>query len=463
MRDFLRGVPLFAELSDADLDGLAESVGRARLQAGDQLFAEGDAGDQAFVVVEGQLAIVKQSGQREVLLAVSGVGEVVGEMALLDDAPRNATARAQTDVELLVVGRDQLDELLSSSAEAAKAMFHMVLKRWRSTEAMLRQSERMAQLGTLTAGVAHELNNPAAAVKRSADQLQYAVAQYRTAHAQLNDQGLGPDQQADIEQQVQRIAEVVESAAPLDPLTRSDREADVERWLEEREIAEPWEHTPALVNLEYDRRALDQLADRFEPSQVHAVLHLLTATHALHGLMSEVGAGAGRISEVVSALRSYAFLDQAPVQRVDVREGIEDALTMLRSRLGEGIEVRRVYGDPLPEIEAYGSELNQVWTNLLDNAIDALSGSGVITVRAHPDGDLVVVEVADDGPGIPPEIQARVFDAFFTTKPVGAGTGLGLDISYNIVVHKHCGNLTFVSEPGSTCFRVELPLVCLHG
>ena len=194
-----------------------------------------------------------------------------------------------------------------------------------------------------------------------------------------------------------------------------------------------------------------------DPAQAAAAARRVAATYAMHLLIAEIGQGAGRISDIVKALKSYAYLDQAPVQDVDLHEGIDNTLLILRSKL-KGIDVRREYASDLPKIEAHGSELNQVWTNLIDNAADALDGRGTITLRTRTEGEWAVVDVEDDGPGIPPEIQSRVFDAFFTTKPPGKGTGMGLDITYNIVVYKHRGDIRLESEPGMTRFSVWLPL-----
>jgi signal transduction histidine kinase len=244
----------------------------------------------------------------------------------------------------------------------------------------------------------------------------------------------------------------------LDVLARADRESALETWLEKHGVQEPWEQAPLLVSLEYDPQALDGLAGTFTAEQLPAVLDSLTATYSVHSLLAEIGQAAGRISEIVKALKTYSYLDQAPVQAVDVQEGLEDTLLILRSKLKEGISVRREYEPGLPKIQGYGSELNQVWTNLIDNAADAVNGQGEIVLRTRREGDFVVVEVQDTGPGISPEIQDRIFDPFFTTKPVGKGTGLGLDISYNIVVNKHRGDIKVHSEPGKTVFEVRLPL-----
>lgn len=451
----LRLVPLFADLPEDDLVRLCEGVERVALGPGELLFAEGDEGDRAYVVHEGELEIVKITGTREVLLAVRGAGDVIGEMALLDAAPRMASVRARHATELLAIPKEQMDGLLSGSATAARSLFGVLLARWRETEVRLRQSERMAQLGTLTAGLAHELNNPAAAVKRGADQLRDTVVAYASAIGELQASGLDPGDE--------RLAVLLDTAAgdhiTLSALERSDLEDEVEDALVDLGVDQPWVLTAGLVDGGMTPDDVHGIAAHFGAELAPTILRACDAAHATHALLDEVEEGAGRLSDIVGALKSYSYLDEAPVQEVDVAKGLEDTLLILKSELGD-IEVIREYAEDLPSIEAFGSELNQVWTNLIDNAADAINeGVGsTITLRTIPAGGSVVVEVEDDGPGIPPEVQSRVFDAFFTTKPPGSGTGLGLDISYGIIVHKHRGEISVQSEPGRTVFRVELPI-----
>ena len=458
MFDFLRKIPLFADLPDEDLKHLCRLVEEVRISAGEELFAEGSPGDRAYVIRSGELEILKRSGGREVLLAVRKGGEVIGEMALQEESPRTATVRARTDGVLLAIDKEQLDRLLSNSVSAARAMFYTSLRRLRETEAMLRQSEKMAQLGTLTAGVAHELNNSAAAVKRGADQLLDAVSEYLKAQSQLGVCAFSGTQQNTLKDLTRHAKDQAGRPPELDTLARSDREHDLEDWLEERGVTDGWELTPALVDLDYDTEKLAGLAERFAAENLPAVISWLNATYTVHILLTEIGQGAGRISEIVKALKSYSYLDQAPVQTIDVHEGLDNTLMILRNKLRNGISVRREYAPDLPKIQAYGSELNQVWTNFIDNAADALEEQGQITIRTRPEREGVMVEIEDNGPGIPPEVQPRIFDSFFTTKPPGQGTGLGLDISYNIVANKHRGDIKVLSEPGSTRFQVWLPV-----
>jgi predicted CoA-binding protein/signal transduction histidine kinase len=328
----------------------------------------------------------------------------------------------------------------------------------------------MAQLGTLTAGVAHELNNPAAAVRRGAAHLQEAIRHFGQAHSQVSREAWDQTQQETLQRLEQQAQEGAVRPPEMDALARSDLEFELESWLDERGVPEAWNLAPMLVNLNYDTSGLTALVEHFSPDQLSAIVHWLESTYTVHSLMAEIGQGAGRISEIVKALKSYAYLDQAPVQAVDIHEGIDNTLIILRHKLkesknGQSISVRREYAPDLPKIQAYGSELNQVWTNLIDNAADALADaassgteSPVITIRTRHESDWVIVEIEDNGPGIPKAIQSKVFDPFFTTKPPGKGNGLGLNITYNIVVQKHRGDIKVFSQPGKSCFEIKLPI-----
>jgi signal transduction histidine kinase len=456
--DFLKKVPLFAELPDEDLEQICGLVQNVALEPGEQLFAEGDAGDHAYIVKEGQLEIIKNSSGREVLLNVLESGEIIGEMSLLVDHPRNASVRARTPSRLLAITPDQLEHLFNASPTAARIMLRTVADRLRATDNMLRQSEKMAQLGTLSAGMAHELNNPAAAAQRGAAQLKAAIGEMQRAQLAFVDLGL-------IETQLDRLRTLYEVAeasasnpADLDTLARSDRETEIERWLAGRSIDEAWQLAPSLLNMGFDPARLDELSGEFPKRQLPAVLAWLHAIYTAYSLMEEIAQGAGRISEIVKALKLYVYLDQAPMQTVNLHAGLDNTLVLLRSRLKGGINVRREYAGDVPLIEAYGSELNQVWTNIIDNAAAAMEGHGALILRTRQEDGGVVVEIEDNGPGIPEEHLGKIFDPFFTTKPPGQGTGLGLNITYNIVVNRHRGEINVRSQPGKTVFEIWLPV-----
>jgi signal transduction histidine kinase/predicted CoA-binding protein len=466
---FLRKVPLFADLPEADLERLCRMIEEVQLPEGETLFREGEAGDRAYVIEEGEIEIVKASAGREVLLAVREPGDVIGEAALLEEAPRMAAARARTQSKLLSIDKAVLDELVKTSGTAARTMFFTVLARWRATGTMLRHSEKMAQLGTLTAGVAHELNNPAAAVKRGVAQLDEALDTLSKAQRSLGALALSAAEQAALDPFGAEARERGRQPVTMDALALSDLEQELEGWLEGRGVAEPWSIAPVLANMGADTARLEALAAALGGAQdrLSAAAAWLASTYNVANLLAEIGQGAGRISEIVKALKSYSYLDQAPVQQVDIHEGLDNTLLILRGKLKAGIEVKREYAKDVPKIEAWGSELNQVWTNIIDNAADALTEKGPeggkdakkeILIRTRCEGPFVVVEIHDNGPGIPAEIVGKVFDPFFTTKPPGKGTGMGLDISYKIIVDKHRGDIRVYSRPGDTTFEVKLPI-----
>jgi signal transduction histidine kinase len=325
-------------------------------------------------------------------------------------------------------------------------------------EVMLRQSEKLATLGKLSAGMAHEMNNPAAAARRGAAQLLTSISHLQQSHLRLGELSLTESQLGLLLSLDERARERATKPADMDSLARSDRESELEAWLSRHGIEDAWEVAPALTDLGYEPGALQNLVASFTPVQFPAVIGWLDDTYTIYSLLDEIGQGAGRISELVQALKGYTYLDQAPVQMVDVHEGLDSTLVILRSKLKPGITVKRDYAAGMPRIQAFGSELNQVWTNLIDNAIDAMNGEGTIVLRTRYDDSWATVEVEDNGPGIPEEVLPHLFDPFFTTKPPGGGMGLGLNISHNIVVQKHRGRIDVTSEPGRTLFEVRLPI-----
>lgn len=456
MFDFFKRIPLFEGLDQTDLERLCTLISDVHVPAGEMLFTEGSLGDQAYVIKEGQVEILKSVAGREVLLAVRGPGEVIGEMSMLEAVPRNASGRARTDTILVAISHAQLDKLLNESPSAARTMLHTVITRLKSTELVLQQSEKMAQLGVLTAGIAHEINNPVAAVQRGAGQLKKAVEQYSNAQSQLEQLNMTAEQLSLLHPYLHSENHISQRLSDWDAIARSDRISELGDWLEEHHIDDGWDLAPALLDMGFRTLDLDRLLEAFDESQFPCIVFWLAARSNLFNIVDEIHLGATRVSEIVSALKSYVYLDQGPVQKIDLHEGLENTLIILRSKIGDGIRLRREYSVDVPEISAFGSELNQVWTNIIANAVEAMQGQGEIILRTQYENDWVVVEIVDNGPGIQADLLPNIFNPFFTTKPVGVGTGLGLSISYNII-QKHGGEMRVFSQPGETCFQVLLP------
>jgi len=325
-------------------------------------------------------------------------------------------------------------------------------------ELLLRQSEKLATLGTLAAGIAHELNNPAAAIGRAAEHLRESTARLEEAGQRLRTLTLTAPAQEALLTLRRQARELAMTPNDLDTLGRSDRETAVEEWLDDHGIEDPGRLAGPLAEQGLDPAALSRLATVLEGEALPAGLAWAASLFPVYAVLNEISQGSTRISEIVGALKSYTYLGQAPVQTVDLHEGLDNTLVILRGKLKAGIRVHRDYDPALPKVAAHGSELNQVWTNLLDNAADAMDGKGEITIRTRRRDDWAVVEIEDSGPGIPKEITPRIFDPFFTTKAPGKGTGLGLSTSHAIVTKQHQGEIRVESRPGMTRFTVKLPI-----
>ncbi len=429
----LRDTPLFGGLDTDQLHRLTEMGEILDLAAGDVLIREGDQADALYVVLSGEMDVTKRADRSEIPVARVGPGALQGEIAALEGGRRLASVTAIGAAEVLRIPVSAVRELLGAGPDVALAVIRTAVTRLRGMESMFREREKLAGLGTLAAGLAHELNNPAAAAMRAIDGLAEAVAQAESSPHPTPPPRPTPG-----------------AAPPTSTLDRADRIDEIAR------LTGGDESASALVDAGWT------------PSDVAAlpaeVLPWLAADASVHLLLDELRMAVGRISEIVGAVKGYAYLDQAPVQRIDVRAGLEQTLVILRHRLREGIEVVREFADELPEIDAYGSELNQVWTNLVDNAIDAMEGRGTLRLRAErdPEGDGVRVTICDSGPGIPDDIRERLFEPFYTTKPPGKGTGLGLHISHNVIA-RHGGRIDVTSSPDGACFEVSLPAKVPEG
>jgi signal transduction histidine kinase len=456
--DILRRSSFFSGLSDEDLGWLASQARPVTLQPGDLLMEQGTEGDCAYVILDGELEVKRRIGDHEITLAVREGGEVIGEMSLLDRAPRIASVRAVRESRLMRISRENFNHLLSTNPAAVLAVLHTVTARLRQNEALLHQREKMAALGTFSAGIAHELNNPAAAAQRNAAQLHDALARWQSMTLALGAFSLQP-KQIEVLNALHEVTLLhVDTPVPLDPLTRNEHECDLQVWLEDRDVQDAWEIAPSLVTFGWEVDALEKLSGVFTAEQLAVIAQWLGAGCTVYSLLIGVRQSAERVSQIVKAVKTYSYLDQAPIQEIDVHEGLENTLIILNHRLKPGVRVLRQYAQNLPRIEAYASDLNQVWTNIIDNAIDAMHGKGELTLRTYAAKEnCVIVEICDTGSGIPKEIVHRIFEPFFTTKPPGSGTGLGLNIAYSTVVLKHNGKIQVDSHPGATCFQVSLP------
>lgn len=445
LSEFLQSVPYFSELDPETVDRICQVSPEHRLKPGDVLVEQGSPGEAMYVVIEGGFEVVRvESGERTVLGHVDP-GEVVGEMAMLEDAEHGATATASAPSRVIEIGRGTFDDLMARPGTAL-AMLHTVTARLRASEAAIREHARLAALGTLAAGLMHEVNNPTSAARNAVRKVAGLLETRRRLEAELAAEGIAaPDPST-----------APTGSGPPGPLERADTIDAVESWMDAHGAPDESDLVAALVDAGWDVAALEQLADGVDPGAAGTLARWVGIDAALVALIDEAGLSLRRISELVDSMRTYSRVGNAGVERFDVHRGLRDTQVILRHVL-EGIEIEERFDDDVPEIEAYGAELNQVWTNLLSNAADAMDGDGriVLTTRAEPDA--VVVEVTDDGPGIPPDVRPRIFDAFFTTKDVGHGTGLGLHITRE-VVRRHGGEIAVDSQPGETTFTVRLPV-----
>ena len=451
----LRKSPLFEGLSDSELQQLMEDAKPVSLRAGEYLMKQGDPGDAAFVVVNGEFEINKQSGQSVIKIDVRNPGDVLGEMALLSSSPRSASVVAITDCEVLRISPEAFENLLSTSSTAALAVLHWVMNRLSQNDALLHQQERMAALGTLSAGLAHELNNPAAAAQRSAAELSKTLLKWQRLTHEIESVALKENQTEWLNEFMKDATHRFESPVNLDALEKIDRVDQLQSWLEANGVESAWEIAPAMVNFGWDVESLESLRTS---SFFNLSVQWLGTSCLMMELLAEVQHATERVSGIVRAMKSYSYLDQAPLLEVDVHDGLENTLVIMQHKLKKGVTVKREYAPDLPRIEAYASELNQVWTNIIDNAVDAMNGSGEIILRTRAEDNRVVVEIIDNGPGIPENIQPRIYEPFFTTKPPGSGTGLGLHISHDIIANRHRGQLLVRSKPGETVFKALLPI-----
>ena len=451
----IRQTPLFAGLKDDQLDCIrcGELI---EVQPGTMLVEANAPAEFFFLNLEGEIRISRRYDNQEVLLAVNKPGMFMGEIPLLLNAPWHATVRVSKPSRLFRLNQENFWRMLSTCHSVARELFRTAASRLRNLEGYSHQRQKLVSLGTMAAGLAHELNNPAAAARRAAAQLQQTVSSVQSLICQLGKVLEGDDWEHLLEAE-QDATRRLNEAPPLDSLARSDREEALAQWLSEHAIPEGWRLASTFVSAGLDSDWLASVTKKLSAESHVAALNWLESRLTLHSLLKLVEQSTGRVADLVKAIKSYTHMDESPMQEIDVHDGIENTLTMLGYKL-KNMQVVRAFDRSAPRIMAYGSELNQVWTNLIDNAIDAVDGDGKICVGTFVEDNQLVVEIVDHGRGIPPEVQARIFEPFFTTKGVGSGTGLGLLISNRIVANRHGGEIEFESKPGETRFKVRLPL-----
>jgi signal transduction histidine kinase len=453
----LRPLPIFEGLTDRQLAELVEGGSEVPIEPGVALFREGEQADFWWVLVEGAIDLVRHVGREDTVVARMDVpGRWAGGFRAWDEhGVYLATGRGAVGGRVLRVParvlRERSEAWFPFGGHLIQGLYHTA----RSIESTARQRESLVTLGTLAAGLAHELNNPASAAARAVDALDGACGALVAAAGRLAGDELPAGQLAALEGLRRELAP---PGPDLDPLARADREQELSSWLTRHGVGRAWTLAPPLVAAGADIAWCERAAAVLEASALEPGLEWTASTFSVDALLAEMKTSTRRVSELVAAVRSYSQMDRASMQAVEVTDGLESTLVMLGHKLRGGVTVVREYGAGLPRIEAYAGELNQVWTNLIDNAVDAMEGHGTLRLTTRADGPDVVVEVADTGPGMPPEVAARAFDAFYTTKDVGKGTGLGLDIARRIVVERHGGTIAIDSRPGATVLRVTLPV-----
>jgi len=462
-QDELRELFLFADLTPEQLDWIVGHSDVVTVPAGHEVVTEGEPAECFYVLLAGTLVLTQLvAGDPVEIIRTDQRGVYAGavQFYLGDqvDQTYGATARAVSDCTFLALRAAEFTEVFHQWYPMAVHLLQGLFVGIRNANALVGQRERLLALGKLSAGLTHELNNPAAAAGRAADALRDRVAGMRHKLAMLAEGKVNREQLRTLTLLQERFVDTVRAAPQLTALQAGDLEDELSDWLDDHDVPRSWELAPAFVAGGLRVPDLAEVAQATEPALLEGALRWLAYTVETENLLREITDATTRISALVGAAKQYSQLDRAPHRWVDVHEGLDATLVMLARKLGDGIGLVKDYDRTLPTVPAYPAELNQVWTNLVDNAVDAMAGRGTLTVRTALDDGHVLVEIADTGSGIPLEIKRRIFEPFFSTKPVGAGTGLGLDVAWRVVVNRHHGDLRVVSEPGDTRFQVRLPL-----
>ncbi|GIE93132.1 ATP-binding protein [Paractinoplanes rishiriensis] len=461
----LRTLFLFEKLTDDQLAWIAAHGRTVHLPAGTVVIREGDPAEQFFVLLSGTISLTRKVGQDEVQTVRTeqrGVYMGATQAYLRDDGiPRRyaATMRALDDSDFFVMSSADFGHMMREWFPMAIHLLEGLALGMRSSAAAISERQRLAALGALSAGLMHELNNPAAAASRATGALRQRVAGMRHKLAMLAAGKVPPDRLTALVELQEDVIERAAKAPVLTAMQAADREDELGDWMDEHRVTGGWDIAPVFAQAGIDVDCLDEIEQRVgSPELLDQAIHWIGYALETEQLMSDIEDATGRVSSLVSAAKQYSQMDRAAHQWIDVHGGLDSTLVMLNHKIGNGVTVVKDYDRTLPQIPAHPAELNQVWTNLIDNAVQAMNGAGTLTVRTHRDDEHVIVSIGDTGPGVPDDLKKRVFEPFFTTKPVGEGTGLGLDISYRIVVNGHGGDIHLESRPGDTQFKVRLPL-----
>ncbi len=450
----LRRVPAFADLPDDQLDWFLSEAEEIHLRPDEFYVRLGDPAVWMSVILEGDLEIQADFAGGKAVIPIKA-GDVTGALPFSRMKVSPVSGRAVTASHMLRFATVKFPELVQKMPELTSRLVGMMSDRIREATRFEQQRDRLASLGKLSAGLAHELNNPASAARRATAQLRSALKKIKDASLELGRRDLTSAQKSEIEKM--EAVFIQNEEAPSDPLAQSDLEEEVDSLLRSHGLKDMWQLAADLARKNVKPAALESLFAALDVETAKAALVRIAASIEIANLLSEIESSTSRISELVGAIKEYTYMDQSPVQNVDIVKSLENTLTIMKHKTRKGVTIKRDYETVPSLVNSFGSELNQVWTNLIDNAVDAMNGSGELRLRTFRDENFVVVEVGDSGTGIPTETKDHIFDPFFTTKGVGEGTGLGLDTVQRIV-KKHRGNIQVNSKPGDTRFQVRLPL-----